>query len=144
VLTLKDGTRPFSARWSPDGSRIAYERISETTDPDLPVTLTRAEIWVMARDGSSRQRVFRASSPLGAMSEVQWSPDGRYLSFSVLPEIETSATSVTYVAAADGTGVRTVQTANWNRPGVPSIAWQPLPVQAGMSHVSAPSGGTAP
>jgi Lipoprotein LpqB beta-propeller domain/WD40-like Beta Propeller Repeat len=131
VLSLHDGTRLPSAQWSPDGSRIGYERTTETTDPNVPVSLTRAEVWVMTADGASRLLLFHASSPLSALSDVRWSPDGRYLTFAVLGDSQGSFGM--YVAAADGTGVRTVGSGTWSRPGVPSLAWQPLPAQTKVS-----------
>ena len=131
ILSLHDGTSPGSPRWSPDGSHIAYERTLETTDPQTPVVLTRAEIWVMAADGSSPHLLFRAPPPLSALSEVLWSPDGRYLTFSLVSA--DGSRSTIYLAAADGSGVRTLDSAVWNRLQWPRIAWQPLPVRPASS-----------
>ncbi len=62
-----------SATWSPDGSRIAYTASGEPTGN---------QIWVrwMDASGSSSQITRLTESPSG----IEWSPDGKSLSFQML------------------------------------------------------------
>ena len=128
VSLPRGATIPY-ARRSPDGSRIAFEAVVTAPDsPTTPTTLLSAEVWTMAADGSDRRRLFAAASPLDALSDVSWSPDGRFVIFSVIPIDGTNLVAgASYVAAEDGSGFRRVgDIAPWAFDGVP--AWQPLPV----------------
>ena len=58
---LIDGADPA---WSPDGRRIAYEKVSELT----------TEVWVADPSGDSPQRLARGSSPV-------WSPEGDRIAY---------------------------------------------------------------
>lgn len=70
-ITYTPGYEGFPA-WSPDGENIAFlyrdERFTENS-----------EIWLMNRDGKSRERV--TDFPVSTHNTVTWSPDGRSLGF---------------------------------------------------------------
>ena len=58
-----------NARWSPDGSKIAFLSTRDGT----------AQAYVMPADGGEAQQVTRHD---GGCSNLAWSPDGRWLSFT--------------------------------------------------------------
>jgi Tol biopolymer transport system component len=60
--------------WSPDGTEIAYERIS-----DSPVPFQPAGLWVMNRVGSGQR--FLAQADGGHGYAPVWSPDGTRIAF---------------------------------------------------------------
>ncbi len=60
--------------WSPDGSRIAYERLSDSSTPFLP-----ASLWVMDSLGLQQQRL--ADVDGGHGYPLAWSPDGSKIAF---------------------------------------------------------------
>jgi dipeptidyl aminopeptidase/acylaminoacyl peptidase len=64
-------TEGSGARWSPDGTRIAYVQDGEPSG---------SQIWVrwMDDEGASTQITRLQNGP----SDVQWSPDGRWLAFT--------------------------------------------------------------
>ena len=64
------------ARWSPDGSRIAFIKI-----PDSEVPFTVGELWVMQVDGSHARKLSDADAGHG-FAEA-WSPDGSRIAFVV-------------------------------------------------------------
>lgn len=132
-VALRPGTAIPYARRSPDGSRIAFEAVVTAPDsPTVPTTLLSAEVWTMAADGSDRRRVFATGTPLGALSDLAWSPDGRFVTFSVIPIDGVDLLSgASYLVADDGSGLRRVSDlAPWSVNGltVPLPGWQPLPV----------------
>jgi Tol biopolymer transport system component len=57
------------ARWSPDGSQIAFIKI-----PDSATPFTVGELWVMNADGSSPRKL--ADADAGHGYAEAWSPDG--------------------------------------------------------------------
>ncbi len=57
------------ARWSPDGSQIAFIKI-----PDSPTPFTVGELWVMNADGSGARKL--ADADAGHGYAANWSPDG--------------------------------------------------------------------
>jgi Tol biopolymer transport system component len=57
--------------WSPDGTSVAFEGSSGTTD----------SIWVVAADGSQPREVVRCVDPCRDVWEPAWSPDGTSLLF---------------------------------------------------------------
>jgi dipeptidyl aminopeptidase/acylaminoacyl peptidase len=57
-------------RWSPDGERLAYVRTRSGRQRH------RTDIWIAAADGSDARPLIEE---LASVSEVAWSPDGRWL-----------------------------------------------------------------
>jgi Tol biopolymer transport system component len=64
------------ARWSPDGSEIAFIKIPDTATP-----FTVGELWVMAADGSEPRKL--ADVDAGHGFAESWSPDGNRIAFVV-------------------------------------------------------------
>lgn len=64
------------ARWSADGSQVAFIKI-----PDSQVPFTVGELWVMNADGSNPQKLAEADAGHGYAAN--WSPDGNHIAFVV-------------------------------------------------------------
>jgi len=104
-------SRPFcnstriegSARFSPDGSRIAFASLRSGS----------SEIWVAGRDGSGLQQV----TTLGAVGVLVggWSPDGRTIAF----EAAVAGNTDVYLVGADGGRLHRL-TAEPSIDGIPS------------------------
>ncbi len=107
--TLTGGKAADSPSWSPDGSRIAFQRVGR--------------IWTMASQGSLAHPV--TSGPGDATPA--WSPDGRWIAFSSTRQGD----SEIYVVHPDGSGVHAV-TANDARDLAPH--WSPD--EATLAYVS--------
>ena len=97
-----------SARFSPDGSRIAFASLRSGTP----------EVWVAERDGSGLQQV----TSLGAAGVMlgEWSPDGTRIAFEAAIEGNTDI----YLVGADGGHLRRLTTEpsidgvpSWSRDG---------------------------
>lgn len=94
--------------WAPVGKTIAYE-LSAPSQPTRLIIVDAAsgrEIDVPAPEGG------------GQMTAPAWSPDGRYLAFTVTRDKD----SQIYLVRADGTGLTQLTTAqgpNWNPQWVP-------------------------
>jgi dipeptidyl aminopeptidase/acylaminoacyl peptidase len=85
-----DTTEATEARWSPDGSRVAY--------------VAHGQLWVAAADGSGRVALTSLSG--GATGPV-WAADGSRLAFTsrVYPACDSDACNVAAAHAADTTKV---------------------------------------
>jgi Tol biopolymer transport system component len=63
--------REINAQWSPDGTRISYERLRKADESDWRKTW----IWTVRPDGSDARPLVRGNN-------ARWSPDGKRLVFS--------------------------------------------------------------
>ncbi|MGD8867691.1 MAG: S41 family peptidase [Gemmatimonadales bacterium] len=70
-LTMSSGAHDKHARWSPDGSKIAF--ISDMTGEE--------EVYVIDQDGSGGPQQLTSGST-GMLYAPEWSPDGDYIAYS--------------------------------------------------------------
>ncbi|MEW6086205.1 MAG: hypothetical protein AB1607_16570 [Chloroflexota bacterium] len=69
------------ARFSPDGRRIAFIKIPDTTTP-----FTVGELWVMNADGSNAHNL--ADVDAGHGYAANWSPDGKRIAYVIRENLE--------------------------------------------------------
>ena len=76
-----EGSRPA---WSPDGLRIAYQS-DEHVDvtPSAYGASAGSTIWVVNADGTGARGLTSNARPLGGHASPAWSPDGRFIGFTV-------------------------------------------------------------
>jgi Tol biopolymer transport system component len=98
--------------WSPNGRKIAFWRIRVRFRPDRkPHYVQTPEVWLMNADGSGQRRLARGFP-------TAWSPDGRQIAFTGLPDSKPGV----YVVNADGSGRRRLTRTAGH---VSSGAWSP-------------------
>jgi dipeptidyl aminopeptidase/acylaminoacyl peptidase len=83
---LTSGTRDTTARWSPDGKRLAFVRSVDKDGKAQP-----AQVYLLQMDGGEARAI---TAVAGGASNPVWSPDGGRIAF-------TSATGVTEVKKSD-------------------------------------------
>jgi Tol biopolymer transport system component len=109
LLTSTPGEQPD---WSPDGTRVVFER---TVGRDSR-GFERTSVYVVNVDGSGLRRVASGADPV-------WSPDGRRIAFAKRGSL--------YTIGANGGRVRTFMRrghfGKGRRGGGSDPAWQPLP-----------------
>jgi len=104
VLTpATEGVQDLDPKWSPDGSRILFER-------DLPAG--RVQIVVVRANGRGERVIdTHCVAPCDSDQMPTWTPDGRHIAFTrVVGPFDrpggSAASAVLWVADADGTDVR--------------------------------------
>jgi WD40-like Beta Propeller Repeat len=98
--------------WSPDGTKIAYERIADNSTP-----FQVAGLWIMSSDGSQQQRVGDADGGHGYAPT--WSPDSQKVAFIV--RTNTADPSADVQAQALQSGIQVVNVRNSSSKMVASI-----------------------
>lgn len=88
LVKITNGGTDGPASWSPDGNRIAFERI-----------VTQQDIFVINIDGSGETNI--TQFPANPDGHVHWSPDGSRLVFAVF----FAGTPQIYIMNPDGTGL---------------------------------------
>jgi Tol biopolymer transport system component len=92
--------RSWGPVFSPDGTRLAFQTQAAEATP--------TELWVANADGSDARSISGDVVPTGNWG-FTWSPDSRRIAFAADAG---DGTSALYVAAADGSGVRRITTAD--------------------------------
>ena len=112
------------ARWSPDGQRIAFIKI-----PDSTIPFTLGELWVMDADGSGARRLAEADAGHG--TPPAWSADGQYIAFVARENPEDAQADVSAHALISNLNLVTVNTGALRRltefedARVQDLAWMP-------------------
>jgi TolB protein len=102
---LTTDTFDGSARWSPDGAQIVFDR---NTSPGI-------QVFVMNADGSNQHALTTTGANFGAA----WSPDGQQFEYTVIRNNNNQISRMN----ADGSDVRLITTTGTN--ALP--AWKPTP-----------------
>jgi Tol biopolymer transport system component len=127
TLLTTDPVAKFDPHWSPDGTRIAFDRAGR-----------RESLRTMADDGSDQQVVLRLSSIPGFLfiQGLSWSPDGSQLAFSAfrtrtgdakLFTVDATGSNLTRLSGRDDDDVNP----SWSPDGT-SIAVESYPGRTGV------------
>ncbi len=102
-LTSVAGRDSDQPRWSPDGSRIAFD--SDRTDPDLSDGTVINDIFTMKPDGSGLRKLTKSVGLSGAPA---YSPDGRLIAFGYYDFADPAKQGIYVIDAVDGSHLRRV------------------------------------
>jgi TolB protein len=103
--------------WSPDGSRIAFVRLTFQTQFD-----GKESIYVMNRDGTSERLVLAHQHFADGPYSLTWSPDGRTIGFETSPTRECTAISLVEIQSG---AVRALTSCARQSESAVAPAWQP-------------------
>ena len=117
------GVFEAAAAWSPDGSLIAFARVTGTSQFD-----GRASIYVINRDGTGERLVLEHKLFAYAPYSLAWSPDGRSIAFETSSMI--GCTSISVVGSDEGSP-RALTTCTRPIESSAALVWQPAADQAG-------------
>lgn len=112
---LKPGNAFSSARWSPDGSRVAF------TDHYWDGSRRRYRLLVIDGDGSN-ERLLAAGIGSVALSRQPWAPDGSRIAWAETDELGSFQYTDLYTAEATGANVRQL---TFDHGGKGPPAWSP-------------------
>jgi Tol biopolymer transport system component len=115
-LTSSPGeTESGQPDWSPDGTRIAFSRGSETT-----------RLWTMAADGSDARALSRSRARNRLEVSPDWSPDGARIAFARYSFGKRAIVSSIVVTDTSGTRERVLTSVREGHlAGVDEPAWSP-------------------
>lgn len=87
ILALTDGTfRVETPRWSPDGTRIAYIRVTDSNNDRRYTDVDRRQLWLTDNTGTIAQQL---SPPEGVGAEgIIWNATGTHLLFVHQPDLD--------------------------------------------------------
>ena len=102
-LTSVAGRDSDQPRWSPDGSRIAFD--SDRTDPDLGDDTVINDIFTMKPDGSGLRKLTKS---VGLSGAPDYSPDGRLIVFGYYDFADPARQGIYVMDAVDGSHLRRV------------------------------------
>lgn len=108
LFTLPGGARSIAGMfaWSPDGSQIAYERLSDSPTPFLP-----AGLWLM--DTSGMQQRYLADTDGGHGFALSWSPDSRRIAYVLRTNVGDRAANFSAQALQSAIAVVDTGTGHW-------------------------------
>ncbi len=109
--------------WSPDGSRIAFARLTFQTQFD-----GKESIYVMNRDGTGERLVLAHQHFADGPYSLSWSPNGRTIAFETSPTRECTAISLVDVESG---AVRPLTSCMRQSESAVAPAWQRAEVTAG-------------
>jgi TolB protein len=109
--------------WSPDGSRIAFARLTFQTQFD-----GKEGIYVMNRDGTGERLVLAHQHFADGPYSLTWSSDGRTIAFETSPTRECTAISLVEIESG---AVRALTSCARQSESAVAPAWQPAEVTGG-------------